>query len=114
MFISVQPSRNRNFSYFDRHHWPSLPAEKADQRESEMQAGALKVSLQLRHVLLLAAYVPDFPFRFLLHAGLHVPLTVWPGEKILHTYRQPLTVGTPVDPLDILQMFHDKLGIIHI
>jgi hypothetical protein len=80
VFVAVQPSRNRKISYFDRHHWPSLPADKAKARDAEMRAGAVKISLQLRHLLLLAGYIPDLPFRFLLHAGWHIPLTVWPGE----------------------------------
>ncbi len=115
VFVCAQPSRNRNFSYVDRHHWPSIPPEKATARETQMQAGALKISLQLRHLLLLAGYVPDFPFRFLLHAGLHIPLTVWPGEQILQLYRQQaLTIPCPSDPLNVLRAFHDTLGIIHI
>jgi hypothetical protein len=115
VFVGVQPSRNRNFSYLDRHHWPSIPPEKAIARETQMHARALKISLQLRHLLLLAGYVPDFPFRFLLHAGLHIPLSVWPGEQVLQAYRQhALTVPSPLDPLNVLRMFHDTLGIIHI
>jgi hypothetical protein len=115
VFAGAQPSRNRNFSYFDRHHWPSIPLEKATARETRMQEGALKISLQLRHLLLLAGHVPDFPFRFLLHAGLHIPLTVWPGEQILYVYRQqPLTIPNPSDPLNVLRAFHDTLGIIHL
>jgi hypothetical protein len=114
VFVAVQPSRNRNFSYFDRHHWPSIPPEKAKVREAQMQAGALKLSLQLRHLLLLAGYIPDFPFRFLLHAGLHIPLVVWPGERILQAYRQPALLLAPSDPLNILQVFHDTVGIVHL
>ena len=80
-----------------------------------MQAGALKISLQLRHLLLLAGYVPaDFQFRFLLHAGLHIPLVVWPFEKILQTYRQPALLVALSDPLDVLRVFHDTLSIFHL
>ena len=79
-----------------------------------MQAGALKISLQLRHLLLLAGYVPDFSFRFVLHAGLHIPLVVWPGEKFVQAYRQPALVIAPLDPLSVLQVFHDTLGILHL
>jgi hypothetical protein len=114
VFVAVQPSRNRSFSYFDRHHWPSIPPEKAKVREVQMQAGALKISLQLRHLLLLAGYVPDFPFRFLLHAGLHIPLVARPGDQILHAYRQPIRLIAPSDPLNTLRVFHDTLGIVHI
>jgi hypothetical protein len=80
-----------------------------------MRAGAVKISLQLRHLLLLAGYIPDLPFRFLLHAGLHIPLTVWPGDQVLHAYRQQsLAIGAANDPLAILRTFHDVLGILHL
>ena len=115
VFVGVQPSRNRNFSYIDRHHWPSVPADKAKARDAEMRAGAVKISLQLRHLLLLAGHIPDLPFRFLLHAGLHIPLTVWPGDQILQAYRQQsLAIGAANDPLAILRTFHDALGIFHL
>ena len=115
IFAGVQPSGNRNFSCFDRQFWPSAPADKAQARDAELRAGAIKISLQLRHLLLTACYVPPFPFRFLLHAGLHIPLVVWPGEQILHTYRQqPLSVGPLSDPRDALRIYHDTLGIFHL
>jgi hypothetical protein len=114
IFAGVQPSKNRNFSYFDRHHWPSAPADKAQTRDDEMRAGAIKISLQLRHLLLVSAYVPPFPFRFLIHSGLHIPLVVWPGEQILHAYRQQLAAGAISDPLDALRIYHDTLGIFHL
>jgi hypothetical protein len=115
VFVGTQPSRHRDFGYFDRHYWPSFPPQEAAARDAEIQARALKISLQLRHLMLLAGYVPDFPFRFLLHAGLHIPLTVWPGEQIFQAYRQlPLTIPDPSDPLNTLRAFHDTLGVIHL
>lgn len=115
IFAALQPSRNRNFGYFDRHHWPSAPAEKAQARDVQMRSGAIKVSLQLRHLLLISGYVPPFPFRFLLHVGLHIPLVVWPEEQVFHAYRQqPLSVSAFSDPLDALRVYHDTLGIFHL
>lgn len=115
IFAGVQPSKNRNFGYYDRHHWPSAPADKAQSREDLMQAGAIKVSLQLRHLLLVAGCMPPFPFRFLLHVGLHIPLVVWPEDPILCAYRhEPLPIGALSDPMDVLRLYHDTLGIIHL
>jgi hypothetical protein len=79
-----------------------------------MRTGAIKISLQLRHLLLVSGYVPSVSFRFLIHAGLHIPLIVWPGEQILHAYRQPLAAGAISDPLDALRIYHDTLGIFHL
>jgi hypothetical protein len=115
VFVGVQYSRTPNFSYFDRNAWWSAPADKARARDAERQARAVKISVQLRHLLLLVGYVPDFPFRFLLHAGLHIPLTVWPGEQILAAYRQqPLPIGEPFDGRGALRVFHDALCIFHL
>jgi len=107
----TQPTRQ--FGCRQRNHWMNVHLEEKLDLEPHseiMTERAYKVSFQLRHLLLMAAYIPLASSQFLLAAGLHVP--IW-SNRILPCYRTDLTIEPPYDSIKVLALFNDSLGAIH-
>jgi len=102
----------REFGNRQRNHWVNGSLTEAPDLIEEMQKSAYKLSIQLRQVLLMAAYLPRASSQFLLAAGLHLPL--WPNLPIFPCYRTDLTVEPPYDSIKVLAIFNDSLGAVHV
>jgi hypothetical protein len=102
----------REFGSRQRNHWVNGSLSETPALLAEMRAGAYKLSIQLRRLLLMAAYLPRVSSQFLLAAGLHIPL--WPMLPIFPCYKADLTFEPPYDSIKVLAIFNDSLGALHV
>jgi hypothetical protein len=101
----------REFGTRQRNHWINGSLDETPELLTEMQTNAFKLSIQIRRLLLMAAYLPRASSQFLLAAGLHLPL--WPNLSVFPCYRADLTIETPYDSIKVLAIFNDSLGALH-
>jgi len=102
----------REFGSRQRNYWVNGSLSETPELLTEMQASAYKLSIQLRRLLLMAAYMPRVSSQYLLAAGLHLPL--WPNLAIFPCYRADLTIEPPYDSIKVLAIFNDTLGGLHV
>lgn len=120
--FGAQQSYTHDFVYFQKNTWQNFtaaaPGPEQQFSEHEMLEEAHKVALQLRHLLLLVAVPPpSFRGRFVLAAGLHVP--IWPLDPpIFPAYRVSTQLPTQLDPhdlsRDLVRVFSDTLAVFHL
>lgn len=100
------------FSYLQRNRWNNFVFS----RFPETSGAALtdgkeyKLTVQLRHLILLVAYLPFPSSQFMLAAGLHVP--IWCDRRILPCYRVDLTTQ-PYDSTNVVSLFNNCLAALH-
>jgi hypothetical protein len=101
----------REFGTRQRNHWINGSLDETPELLTEMQTNAYKLSIQIRRLLVMAAYLPRASSQFLLAAGLHLPL--WPNLSVFPCYRADLTIEPPYDSIKVLAIFNDSLGALH-
>jgi hypothetical protein len=113
VFGSQQPDRpgTRHFAYLQRNSWVNASLRDAPTREQEMVEGAFKVGLQFWSLYLITAFLPLPDSRFLVAAGLHVPL--WPSGAVFAAYKVALDIPDPYDSYNVLKVATHTLGAIH-
>lgn len=120
--FGAQQLYKHDFVYCQKNTWSSfitaVPGAEEQFSEPQMLEEAHKVALQLRHLLLLVAVSPpSFRGRFVIAAGLHVP--IWPLDRpIFPAYRvstQPPAQFGPQDlSRDLVRFFSDTLAVLHL
>lgn len=113
VFAGQQPIRpgTRHFAYIQRNSWLNASLEGAPKRDREMLEGGFKVGVQLLSLSLLCAYLPLRDSRFLVAAGLHVPL--WPRGPLFAAHKIALDIPEPYDSFAVLEVFAHTLAVIH-
>jgi len=100
----------RDFGYLQRNHWVNVEEPSAKVLKT-LVGKEYKLSIELRNLFLMAAYLPSGSSHFMLAAGMHVP--IWPTNTLLPCYRTDLTVVNPYDSLNVLALFNNSLGAVH-
>jgi hypothetical protein len=99
-----QREKTREFAYYQRNKWEvgeAVPTPEPDER--------YKIGLEFRRLFLLVAYWPESTSRYLLGAGLHIP--VYP--QVIYPCRFIAYDGSSVyDSASYLGLFVDSLGIL--
>lgn len=100
----------RDFGYLQRNHWVNVE-ESCTKFSTTLAGKEYKLSIEMRNLFLIAAYLPSGSSHFMLAAGMHVP--IWPTDTLLPCYRTDLTVANPYDSLNVLNLFNNSLGAVH-
>jgi hypothetical protein len=113
VFGSQQPIRpgTHSFTYLQRNSWVNAGIDGAPNQTGAMLEGAFKVGIQLRGLYLLTAYLPVVNSKFLVAAGLHIPL--WPRGPLFAAYKVSLDIPEPYDSYSVLKVFTHTLGAMH-
>ncbi len=113
VFGSQQPERpgTRHFSYLQRNAWVNASLSGAPNREQEMLKDAFKIGLQFGSLYLITAFLPLPESRFLVAAGLHIPL--WPTGPVFAAYKVSMDIPDPYDSYNVLKVATHTLGAIH-
>jgi hypothetical protein len=113
IFASMQ-SPTHQFSYLQRNYWVNVDdarmPETREMRDTAPVGNEYKLTIQLYHLLLMAAYLPSSSAQFMLASGLHVP--IWPPDTVLPCYRAGLTIELPYDSIKMTTLFNNTLGVI--
>lgn len=96
----------REFAYYQRNRWPEF---QVIPREGEPLPGSYKIGCEFRNLLLLVAHWPAPLSRYVLAAGIHLPL--WPLCSLYPCYYSRFETPLPYDSKDMLDNFGKSLGV---
>ena len=102
----------REFGYYQRNHWPNLSAQNVPDLSELMTSQGFKLAFHLKHLILMVANIPRPTSRFVLAAGLHIPL--WPLDPFFPSYRVDLRTTEPHDIRQVIEIFNNRLGALHL
>ncbi|MBI3896545.1 MAG: hypothetical protein HY313_11505 [Acidobacteria bacterium] len=102
----------REFGYYQRNDWPNWSTEGVPDLSESMTSQGFKLAFHLKHLLLMVAHIPRPTSRFVLAAGLHIPL--WPPEPFFASYRVDLRTTEPHDIREVMEIFNNRLGALHL
>lgn len=75
----LKDNHTRHFAWFQQNHWPYSSSALPCPDEKNRGEGGYKIGLQFGQLVMLTVFWPHQPgWRFVIGAGMHVPL--WPAE----------------------------------
>lgn len=104
--FAQQVVSTREFAYYQRNRWPEF---QVIPREGEPLPGSYKIAFEFRKLLLLVAHWPAPSSRYVLAAGIHLPL--WPLCSLYPCYYSRFETPLPYDSKDMLDNFGKSLGV---
>ncbi len=98
----------REFGYWQRNHWPIMSPEGIANPTALLPEDRYKITVQVKNLILVTAHLPRVNSKFVLVAGLHIPL--WPQDRFFPSYRIDLTMREPYDIARVVEIASDNLG----
>jgi hypothetical protein len=102
---------SREFSFVQENHWPIISVSYQPECKQSFHNGGYKIGLQFRKVFFSVAFWPHQNWRYVVGAGMHIPL--WPVDEYWFAYsiKEQLPLD---DSYKTLRTFNSSLAVTEI